>query len=181
MCACSQKHHIPGMVLMARRSTAGRFPVKEVMGVRISPCQQVYHIVNSSSCRLVGVPAFKMKIAGFFRESHGHYQMVGASGRQPKSHRFKSGMSRRARIAQRQSTRTTTWRGTFGSCWGYSAPVVKRTSRLTTNQETGGSSPSGSAQARLAQWESTWSTPRGRRSDSFAEHGGRTEWRGAGA
>jgi hypothetical protein len=50
--------------------------------------------------------------------------------------------------------------------------VVKRTSRLTTNQETGGSSPSGSAQARLAQWESTWSTPRGRRSDSFAEHGG---------
>ena len=53
-----------------------------------------------------------------------------------------------------------------------SAPVVKRTSRLTTNQETGGSSPSGSAQARLAQWESTWSTPRGRRSDSFAEHGG---------
>ena len=61
-----------------------------------------------------------------------------------------------------------------------SAPVVKRTSRLTTNQETGGSSPSGSAQARLAQWEGTWSTTRGRRSDSFAEHGGRTEWRGAG-
>lgn len=78
----------------------------------------------------------------------------------------------RARIAQQQSTRTTTWRGTFGSCCGCSAPVVKRTSRLTTNQETGGSSPSGSAQARLAQWESTWSTPRGRRSDSFAEHGG---------
>src|ERR1051326_9588160 len=36
----------------------------------------------------------------------------------------------------------------------------------------GGSSPSGSTQARLAQWESIWSTPRGRRSDSFAEHGG---------
>ena len=85
---------------------------------------------------------------------------------------FEPRQDRHARIAQRQSTRTTTWRGTFGSCCGNSAPVVKRTSRLTTNQETGGSSPSGSAQARLAKWESTWSTPRGRRSDSFAEHGG---------
>jgi hypothetical protein len=39
----------------------------------------------------------------------------------------------------------------------------------------GGSSPSGSAQARLAQWESARSTPGGRRSDSFAEHGGRIQ------
>jgi hypothetical protein len=83
------------------------------------------------------------------RESHGVLaQVVRAPGRQLGGHGFKSRRSRSS--------------GSYGETEIMSAYEA----------DVGGSSPPGSALARLAQWESTWSTPRGRRSDSFAEHGG---------
>ena len=51
--------------------------------------------------------------------------------------------------------------------------MAQRIRHQITDLRSGGSSPSGRTQARLAQWESARPTPGGRRSDSFAEHGDR--------
>src|SRR5215472_11371275 len=56
--------------------------------------------------------------------------------------------------------------------YGVRLPGVHRSTERTPDYGSGdgGSNPPGRTQARLAQWESTWPTPRGRRFDSFAEH-----------
>ena len=53
------------------------------------------------------------------------------------------------------------------------APIVKRIITAGYEPAIRGSSPLGSTQARLAQWESTASTPRGYGFDSLAEYCGR--------
>ena len=70
-------------------------------------------------------------------------QQVRALARQARGREFETRRHRQARIAQRQSTRTTTWRGTFGSCCGYHAPVVKGRSFRTTNPAVGVRIPPG--------------------------------------
>jgi hypothetical protein len=81
-------------------------------------------------------------------------QLVRALGRQPGGRRFKSGQSRPGRLAQ--SVRATA-RQAVGRRFDPSsdhakqAPVAQRIERLITDQEAGGSSPSGSAHGLLAQ------------------------------
>ena len=60
-----------------------------------------------------------------------------------------------------------------GSGCGYFMPRWRNgIARLATNQEGAGSIPARGTQGWLAQWESTRSTPAGRRFDSFAGYGG---------
>ena len=67
----------------------------------------------------------------------------------------------------------TARRGAFGSRRGYSSSHGVTDSTADYGSAGEGSSPSGSAQGWLAQWESTRSTPAGRRFDSFAGYGER--------
>ena len=76
---------------------------------------------------------------------------------------FSSRRSRHSRIAQWQSAVPTRRRGP--GRYGVRLPCACRSTDRTSDYESEdrGSSPRGRTFARLAQWESTWPTPRGHR------------------
>ena len=111
---------------------------------------------NGQGCRSLGGVAQPVRALPCHGRGHGF---------KPRRHR--------ARVVQRKNTVLTWRRGTFGSCRGYSSSHGVTDSTRDYESLGEGSSPSGSAQARLAQWQSAASTPRRQRSDSVAEYCGR--------
>lgn len=79
----------------------------------------------------------------------------------------------RARVVQRKNAWMTARRGAFGSRRGYSSSHGVTDSTADYGSAGEGSSPSGSAQGWLAQWESTRFTSARRRFDTFAGYGER--------
>ena len=120
---------------VARRSTAGRLPVKEVMGVRISPCQQLQDEATHHPAHSAGI------LVVWSRWLARHPVKVEIAGSSPVT----TAALRHTRVAQWQSARPTS-----GRSQAHFLPRVPRSCGETEimpdyGSGVGGSSPSGSA------------------------------------
>ncbi len=105
--------------------------------------------------------------------SHGGIaQQVRALLRQSRGREFETRRHRQACIAQRHSARTTTWRGAFGSCRGYHAPVAERRSCRITDPAVGVRVP---PLARTSPWRSRIARPPPKRQVARSSRAGDTK------